>query len=475
MRAHVLQHVPFEGLGSIEPWLTARHARVTWTRFFDDPSLPDADDVDLLIALGGPMSVNDENLFPWLRAEKSFIARVTASGRPVLGICLGAQLIASTLGARVYTGPHKEIGWHPVYGACAELGSFAFPSEFLAFHWHAETFDLPPGAVSLASSDACKHQAFQFGRNVLGLQFHLETTPASLSALVERCRDELIAGGAYVQTEDALRDAPPQTYAAVNAQMSAVLDVLVSDKTAPRVPLFQSATVQAAATHAEETQASHERSASGSQSAYTIALCRGKGSCSFGLVTLEPIREAIETVIADSPWNAFVASARGGRIRPHDMLRIALSACPNGCSQPQIQDIGLIAALRPREVASHCTGCGLCEKTCREAAILFQDGRAVNRPETCLACGECARVCPAHAIICEPMGFRLLLGGRMGRHPVWATELSGLVAQEKIPDLFQNLLRLLLRESRQGEPPRKVLARFDIQQVRDELGECFYD
>jgi GMP synthase-like glutamine amidotransferase len=250
MRAHVLQHVPFEGLGSIEPWLTARHARVTWTRFFEDPSLPEAADVDLLIALGGPMSVNDESLLPWLRAEKSFIARAISLGRPVLGICLGAQLIANALGARVYPGPHKEIGWHPVYGAPAEGGPLAFPGEFLAFHWHGETFDLPPGTVYLASSDACRHQAFRFGTNVLGLQFHLETTPASLGALVERCRDELIAGGAYVQTEDVLRDAPPQTYAAVNARMSAVLDALVSDKTAPRAASFESATAQGAAPHA---------------------------------------------------------------------------------------------------------------------------------------------------------------------------------------------------------------------------------
>ena len=250
MRAHVLQHVPFEGLGSIESWLSARHARVTATRFFEDPSLPEAADFDLLIALGGPMSVNEEDLLPWLRAEKRFIAQAIALGCPVLGICLGAQLIASALGTRVYPGPHKEIGWHPVYGIRAEPGSFAFPGEFLAFHWHGETFDLPPGAVCLASSDACRHQAFRFGRNVLGLQSHLETTPASLSALVERCRDELSAGGAYVQTEDSLRDAPPQTYAAVNAQMSAVLDALVSDKATPLAPPFESDTVQGAATHA---------------------------------------------------------------------------------------------------------------------------------------------------------------------------------------------------------------------------------
>ena len=238
MRTHVLQHVPFEGLGSIEPWLTARRAKVTWTRFFESPTLPDAADVDLLITLGGPMSVNDEDRFPWLREEKSFITRVIASGSPVLGICLGAQLIANALGARVYPGAQKEIGWHRVYGAPAESDPLAFHGEFLALHWHGETFDLPPGAVCLASSDACRHQAFRFGTNVLGLQFHLETTPASLRAMVEHGRGELSDGGRYVQTEDTLLDVPPQTYATVNAMMSAVLGTLVSDKLARSFPLF---------------------------------------------------------------------------------------------------------------------------------------------------------------------------------------------------------------------------------------------
>ncbi|HRR34963.1 MAG TPA: amidotransferase [Kiritimatiellia bacterium] len=224
MHAHILQHVPFEGLGSIESWLTARHARVTWTRFFEDLSLPEADDVDLLIALGGPMSVNDEERLPWLRAEKRFIARGIELGRPVLGICLGAQLIANALGARVYPGPHREIGWFPVYSMQAEDCLFAFPDEFLAFHWHGETFDLPSGAVHLARSDACRHQAFRYGRNVLALQFHLETTPASTDALITRCRDEWQGGGPYVQTEATLRATSPQTYAAINARMSAILD-----------------------------------------------------------------------------------------------------------------------------------------------------------------------------------------------------------------------------------------------------------
>lgn len=225
MRAHVLQHVPFEGLGSIGAWLSARRADVSYTRFFENPSLPAVGDIDLLIAMGGPMSVNDEEQLPWLRAEKRFVAQAVAQGKPVLGICLGAQLIANALGARVYPGPHKEIGWFPVTAEPRDEKTFAFPAELRAFHWHGETFDLPSGAVRLARSAACANQAFQVGERAIGLQFHLETTPASADAIIAHCRDELVAGP-YVQTEEALRATPPPSYAAVNALMENLLDYL---------------------------------------------------------------------------------------------------------------------------------------------------------------------------------------------------------------------------------------------------------
>src|SRR5690606_30657296 len=105
------QHVPFEGLGSMGPWLVRRKAEITFTRFFESPSLPDLSGMDLVIAMGGPMSVNDEAALPWLVHEKSFLRAAIGQGVPVLGICLGAQLIASALGAQVYPGPHREIGW----------------------------------------------------------------------------------------------------------------------------------------------------------------------------------------------------------------------------------------------------------------------------------------------------------------------------------------------------------------------------
>ena len=226
IRAHVLQHVPFEGLGSMAGWLDARGAHVGWTRFFAGDPLPSADAFDLLIALGGPMSMNDEAGLAWLRPEKELVRDAFARGLPVLGVCLGAQLIASALGARVYGGRFKEIGWFPVDAVPADDPALDLRQPTTVFHWHGETFDLPDGAVRLARSAACENQAFQLGRKVVGLQFHLETTPAALDAIVEGCRNELVPGS-YVQTELELRAAPAARYDAINRLMTGVLDHLV--------------------------------------------------------------------------------------------------------------------------------------------------------------------------------------------------------------------------------------------------------
>jgi len=225
MRAHILHHVPFEGPGSIDAWLRHRKANVTCTRFFEDTKLPDPATVDLLIALGGPMSVNDEQEHPWLVAEKRFIAQTIASGKAVLGICLGAQLIASALGARVYPGPEKEIGWFPVFAGKHSPGGFPFPKSILAFHWHGETFDLPAEARLLASSSGCRHQAFQVGARTIGLQFHLETTPASADTIIANCRHELVSQR-FVQSEKRIRAATSADYAAINALMEKLLEYL---------------------------------------------------------------------------------------------------------------------------------------------------------------------------------------------------------------------------------------------------------
>jgi GMP synthase-like glutamine amidotransferase len=178
--------------------------------------------------LGGPMSANDEGALPWLVREKRFIRDAVARGIPVLGICLGAQLIAGAMGARVYRNPVKEIGWFPIRAVPAPAGNLRLPQECLAFHWHGETFDLPAGAVQLAKSDGCENQAFQLNRNVIGFQFHLETTPLSATALWENCRDEIVVGP-YIQSEKELRSVPLSSYRAINALMDGVLSYLVEN------------------------------------------------------------------------------------------------------------------------------------------------------------------------------------------------------------------------------------------------------
>ena len=226
-QVQVLQHVPFEGSGSIAGWLSAQRADVGTTRLFAGDPLPRADRIGALIALGGPMSVNDEDALPWLRPEKQLVRDAVARGIPVLGVCLGAQLIASALGARVYRGAASEIGWFPVHGVPDAAPGFQFPPESLVFHWHGETFDLPAGAVRLAGSAACENQAFQVGRHVVALQFHLETTPANVAALVEHCRDELVPGP-YVQSEHDLLAAPAARYETINRLMRDVLAYLLA-------------------------------------------------------------------------------------------------------------------------------------------------------------------------------------------------------------------------------------------------------
>ena len=232
MKVHYFQHVPFEGPGCIETWLAAHGIGADSTRFDRAARLPAVRDIDLLIVLGGPMSANDAEQFPWLAAEKCFIRSAIREGKRVLGICLGAQLIASALGARVYRNAAREIGWHPIASTPAPRGSeaFQFPSTLQVFHWHGETFDLPAGSAQLARSIACENQAFQVGARVVGLQFHLETTPTSARALVTHCPADL-APATHVQSAADILSAPDAYYATANAWMGQVLAHLAAPDT----------------------------------------------------------------------------------------------------------------------------------------------------------------------------------------------------------------------------------------------------
>jgi GMP synthase-like glutamine amidotransferase len=227
MKAHYFKHVPFEDLGSIRSWLTKTGYTITCTPFFESEKLPAFEEIDLLIVMGGPMSVNEEKIHPWLVDEKNFIRQMIMSGKPVLGICLGAQLIASAMGAKVYPNSMKEIGWFPVYGIpSADSSVFRFPQSLEAFHWHGETFDLPADATRIAKSDGCENQAFQMGRSVVGLQFHLETTLQSVQDLIIHCRYELIPAP-FIQTEAEILSAGFAQYQSINLLMDKILSFIV--------------------------------------------------------------------------------------------------------------------------------------------------------------------------------------------------------------------------------------------------------
>lgn len=206
MRVRVLQHVPFEGPGSLADWFAARQYPLSVTRLDVGEPLPSPDTFDLLVVMGGPMGVYDTAEYPWLTAELELIRQAVHGGKRVLGICLGAQLLASALGATVTRNPQKEIGWFPLQvNAASHPLAAALGEAPTVFHWHGDTFALPQDAVLLASSEACQHQAFVYRDTALGLQFHLETTPASIQALIDHCGQEL-RPSASVQSAQAILD-----------------------------------------------------------------------------------------------------------------------------------------------------------------------------------------------------------------------------------------------------------------------------
>jgi GMP synthase-like glutamine amidotransferase len=224
MRINYFQHVPFEGLGSIEQWIRDNRHHLTVNRLYQNDTMPVMEEVDLLVVMGGPMGVHDEDRFPWLATEKRFIEKAVSRGKAVLGICLGAQLIADVLGARVYPNRTREIGWFPVEltaaGRVSPLFSF-LPDRMEVFHWHGDTFDLPAGAVHVARSEACTHQAFVYNEQIIGLQFHMESTLEGVEALIKNCSGEL-AEGRYIQAPSQLT-AHAEAFRVINGAMDELL------------------------------------------------------------------------------------------------------------------------------------------------------------------------------------------------------------------------------------------------------------
>lgn len=227
LRIHYFQHVPFEGLGSIEAWVRSAGHQISVTRFYAGEHPPPVNLIDWLIIMGGPMSINEEGRYPWLAEEKAFISQIIEQGKKVVGICLGAQLVAGVLGADVHPNPEREIGWYPVYPTAeAERSSIIdhLPRELEVFHWHGDTFDIPAGAIHLLRSQACENQAFMVDNRILGFQFHLETTGESAAALLKNCADDLRSAPFVQDAETILME--EERFNRINKSMKSILEFL---------------------------------------------------------------------------------------------------------------------------------------------------------------------------------------------------------------------------------------------------------
>lgn len=203
MRIHSLEHEPFEGLANIEVWAQKKGHSITRTLLFNNEELPDISDFDWLFIMGGSMNIYEEEKYPWLREEKNFIAKAIANKKIVVGVCLGSQLISDILGSRVTKNKYKEIGWFPVTLTGEAKSSPIFrtlPNKFFTFHWHGDTFEIPPGAERIAQSEGCANQAFGYER-VIGLQFHFEYSVESINLMIQNCSNEIM-DGKYIQKQD---------------------------------------------------------------------------------------------------------------------------------------------------------------------------------------------------------------------------------------------------------------------------------
>lgn len=226
MHFQILQHVAYEGPGAISEWIKERNHSFSVTHVYQDQNLPEPRHFDGLIILGGPMGINDLANHAWLEDEKKLIQQSIDCDKIVLGICLGAQLLAESLGSKVIQAQQKEIGWFPIEltrdGRHSALFS-SHPNVLSVFHWHGDTFELPSNAKLLAKSEACPNQAFQFGNKILGLQYHLEVKPENVRTMAHHGDWELTEGP-FVQTAGDLVHADSDYYYRMHSVLYKILD-----------------------------------------------------------------------------------------------------------------------------------------------------------------------------------------------------------------------------------------------------------
>lgn len=226
MRAALLQHADAVGAGRIGDWLEMRGIQASRHALQAGEAVPNLDSFDLLVVLGGPMSVHDEVRLPWMSEEKRLIHQALMAGKRIFGICLGAQLLAEALGARVHDGP-AEIGWWPLEKHLAAESSPVgrmLPQRLMAMHWHRQHFDLPHAVVPLYGSASCANQGFVWKERAIGLQCHLESTPQSVEVLLEAYPEDLKLSGA-VQDRASIRDGLPHC-SALSPTLFRLLDYL---------------------------------------------------------------------------------------------------------------------------------------------------------------------------------------------------------------------------------------------------------
>ena len=209
MQIHCLQHIAFENPGTIAAWASTNNHSISYTYFFNQHFLlPAINSFDALLVMGGCMDTDEDEKFPWLKAEKQFIRLAIDAGKKIIGICLGAQLIAAALGVAVYPGREKEIGFYPVQFSHEALQHSLFnhfANPYTVFHWHGDTFDLPAGAQLIASTDVCKQQAYLIEGNVLGLQFHFEMNETVIEDMLQYEGEELEEPGPFIQSKEKVR------------------------------------------------------------------------------------------------------------------------------------------------------------------------------------------------------------------------------------------------------------------------------
>lgn len=228
MRAIILQHAIYEGPGYILSWLHEQgFATDICFVYKEDTPLPNILSASLLIVLGGPMSVYDEETYPWLKAEKELIKQAIDNNIPTLGICFGAQLIASIYGGKVSEASHKAIGWFPMKAEeVATKNHFRFPENFTSIFWHIDDFELPDNAICLASSPISPNQAFQINKNVIGVQFHPHMTPYLLQGMINNASLDL-TNDPYVQPAQQLLSAPASFFVQSNQLIDDIISYLL--------------------------------------------------------------------------------------------------------------------------------------------------------------------------------------------------------------------------------------------------------